>query len=58
MSLPKDPVILLSYMNTQLRDFYPSLDDFCAASGCDAHQITKKLAAIDYVYDSQSNQFV
>ncbi|MBS1470696.1 MAG: DUF4250 domain-containing protein, partial [Lachnospiraceae bacterium] len=25
--LPKDPVILLSYINTQLRDFYPSLDE-------------------------------
>ena len=29
--LPKDPVILLSYINTQLRDFYPSLDAFCEA---------------------------
>lgn len=28
--LPKDPVILLSYINTQLRDFYPSLDDYAA----------------------------
>ena len=25
--LPKDPVILLSYINTQLRDFYPNLDE-------------------------------
>ena len=25
MNLPKDPAILLSYINTQLRDFYPSL---------------------------------
>lgn len=23
--MPKDPVMLLSYVNTQLRDFYPSL---------------------------------
>ncbi len=29
MQLPKDPVILLSYINTQLRDFYPSLDELC-----------------------------
>ena len=25
MALPNDPMILLSYVNTQLRDFYPSL---------------------------------
>lgn len=29
--MPKDPVMLLSYVNTQLRDFYPSLAEFCAA---------------------------
>ena len=27
--LPKDPVILLSVINTKLRDFYPSLDALC-----------------------------
>ncbi len=26
--MPKDPVMLLSYVNTQLRDFYPSLAEF------------------------------
>ena len=30
--LPKDPYILLSYLNTQLRDNYPSLEEFCAAN--------------------------
>ena len=29
--IPKDPVILLSYVNTQLRDNYPSLDEMCRA---------------------------
>ena len=24
--IPKDPFMLLSYVNTQLRDFYPDLD--------------------------------
>ena len=31
MELPKDPAILVSYLNTQLRDFYPSLEEFCKA---------------------------
>ena len=31
MNLPQDPIMLLSYVNTQLRDHYVSLDDFCAS---------------------------
>ena len=27
--IPKDPVILLSYVNTQLRDYYESLEALC-----------------------------
>ena len=29
--MPKDPVMLLSYVNTQLRDFYPSLQELCSS---------------------------
>ena len=57
MSLPNDPVILLSYINTQLRDFYPDLESLCSDLALDAAQITEKLAAIDYEYDAASNQF-
>ena len=28
-TIPRDPVMLLSYVNTQLRDFYPSLEALC-----------------------------
>ena len=35
MSLPRDPFILLSYVNTKLRDDYGNLDEFCAAEGVD-----------------------
>lgn len=57
MNLPKDPVILLSYINTQLRDNYASLAEFCAANNCDAEDIIKALAFIDYHYDETANQF-
>ncbi len=57
MSLPNDPVILLSYINTQLRDNYASLTEFCSANNCDAEDIQKKLALIDYHYDAGTNQF-
>lgn len=57
MNIPNDPFILLSYINTQLRDHYPSLQTLCRESALDLHQITEKLAAIDYTYDEASNQF-
>lgn len=56
--LPKDPVILLSYVNTQLRDFYPSLDEFCEARDADQAAVEAALAPLGYVYDAEKNQFV
>ncbi|MCR5792922.1 MAG: DUF4250 domain-containing protein [Lachnospiraceae bacterium] len=58
MSLPKDPVILLSYVNTQLRDNYNSLDDFCHAQNADEESLRNKLKTIDYTYDASQNQFI
>ena len=57
-TLPKDPVMLLSVENTNLRDFYGSLDDFCRAKDVDKSEIEEKLEKINYSYDATSNQFV
>lgn len=56
--IPKDPVMLLSYLNTQLRDFYKDLDTLCEEKDLDREEIVKKLEMIDYVYDQAKNQFV
>lgn len=56
--IPKDPAILLSFINTKLRDEFFSLDDLCAALDADASDIRKVLAVLDYHYDSAHNQFV
>ena len=56
--LPKDPVILLSFVNTKLRDEYGSLSDLCAALDAEEASITGILAGLDYRYDPQRNQFV
>lgn len=56
-NLPNDPVMLLSFVNTQLRDFYSSLDDFCGAFHIEAASLCEKLSAIDYEYDAATNQF-
>mgnify|MGYP002680663698 CR=1 FL=1 len=41
--LPKDPMLLLSVVNTKLRDYYHNLD---------------ALKTIDYEYDENRHQFV
>ena len=56
--VPKDPMILLSYVNLKLRDFYGSLDALCEDMDLDKAEIVDKLAGIDYRYDSEKNQFV
>lgn len=58
MDLPKDPVMLLSFVNMKLRDFYPSLEAFCEEAGIGEETVKEKLAAIDYEYDAAKNQFV
>lgn len=56
--IPKDPVMLLSFMNLKLRDFYPSLDALCEDLDADKVEIIRRLAEIDYSYDAESNRFV
>ena len=56
--IPKDPVMLLSYVNTQLRDYYDSLDDFLKDKELSREELIKKLASFDYQYDAELNQFV
>lgn len=58
MAIPKDPVMLLSYVNTQLRDFYSSLEEMCRALDIDPGELETKLRGIDYRYDPEKNQFV
>ena len=56
--LPKDPAMLLSVVNTKLRDEYDSLSDLCAALDADAEEIEKTLSALDYYYDPTQNRFI
>lgn len=58
MNIPNDPIMLVSYLNTQLRDFYPSLDDLCKSLDLDQEAICAKLKTVDYNYDAAANKFV
>ena len=56
--IPKDPVMLLSYVNTQLRDHYASLEALCEDRDINQEELIRKLGAIDYQYDKEKNQFI
>ncbi len=56
--IPQDPVMLLSYINTQLRDRYPTLLELCKSQNLDEQVLKEKLETIDYRYDKERNQFV
>ena len=55
--LPKDPILLLSVVNTKLRDYYPSLDALCDDMDVSREGLEEKLGMIDYRYDAEKNQF-
>lgn len=55
---PKEPVMLLSFVNLKLRDYYENLDMLCEDLQLDKQEVTDKLAGIDYIYDADKNQFV
>ncbi len=57
-TIPNDPVMLLSFVNTQLRDNYSSLEEFIFAYQCDREELEAKLKSIDYEYNKELNKFV
>lgn len=58
MNLPNDPLLLMSVVNTKLRDYYADLDALCDDLSVDRAALEEKLAAIGYFYDDQRNQYI
>lgn len=56
--IPSDPVMLLSFLNLKLRDFYRNLDALCEDLELNRRDLEEKLSKIDYHYDEGKNQFV
>ena len=55
--IPKDPIILLSFLNLKLRDNYATLDQLCEDLELDREDIVSKMSGIHYSYNEQTNQF-
>lgn len=55
--LPKDPMILFSYINMKLRDQYPTLDELCRAEDIDTNWLLAQLGAVGFEYSAEHNKF-
>lgn len=58
MMLPKDPMILFSFLNMKLRDQYGSLDDLCDDMEADKQALLDAMATVGFHYDPERNAFV
>lgn len=50
-------MILLSYVNTHLRDDYPTLDALCEDLDISRAELEEQLEAVGFVYDERQNRF-
>ena len=57
MNLPEEPMMLYSFINMKLRDFYPTLDALCEDCEADRSELEEKLRALGYEYDPARNAF-
>ncbi len=56
MNIPKDPIMLMSFLNTQLRDNYSSLTELTKSCGISETDILEKLSGAGFYYDKETNQ--
>lgn len=55
--LPQDPIMLMSVINTRLRDIYPSLQALCEDLNIDRAQLESRLQSAGFTYIPAINQF-
>lgn len=56
-NIPSDPMMLLSFLNMKLRDFYSNLDELCNALDVNKEEIVKKMAEAGFEYNESQNKF-
>ena len=58
MDVPQDPIILVSFVNTKLRDQFATLEELCQTYELNQAELCQTLDSIDYQHDETTNQFV
>ena len=57
MKLPEDPMMLYSFINMKLRDFYPSLDALCEDMNVERDEIIRTLKTVGFESNPARNRF-
>ena len=57
MELPNDPMMLFSFINLKLRDYYSSLDDLCTDMDIDKKYLIDKMKSVGFEYNPMQNKF-
>ena len=56
-NMPKDPIMLMSFINLKLRDFYPSLEALCDDMEIDRKELEDRLKTAGYEYSEENKRF-
>ncbi len=56
-NLPKDPVMLLSFINLKLRDEFSSLEELCSTLNINRKELEETLKSSGFEYDQENNKF-
>ncbi len=57
IQLPKDPFMLLSFVNMKLRDYYRTLDELCDDMNIDKDELVNSLRMAGFEYSPEQNKF-
>lgn len=55
--MPNDPVMLMSFVNMKLRDFYSSLDELCDDLEINEEELKEKMGMAGFEYNPEANKF-
>lgn len=55
--IPKDPAMLVSFINLKLRDEYSDMEQLCDRLDIDRTEVEGILKNAGYLYNAQTNQY-
>ena len=55
--LPQDPIMLMSFINLKLRDFYPSLEALCEDLDINRQELVEKMMKAGFAYSETNKRF-
>lgn len=56
-NIPQDTMMLMSFINMKLRDFYPSLDALCEDLEISREELEERLGKAGFEYSEENKRF-